>query len=70
MAPLRKCTVSRRFLRDVSRRRIFGTGPVRSGLDSVKIGTIEASDASKLGHVSAAQLRLVTGTLVHRLGGE
>ena len=44
--------------------------PVPSLIRCVKIATIEASDASKLGRVSAAQLRLVTRTLVHGLGGE
>ena len=44
--------------------------PVPSLIRSVKIATIEASDASKLGRVSAAQLRLVKRTLVHGLGGE
>ena len=45
--------------------------PVPSLIRSVKIATIEASDASTLGRISAAQLRLVTRTLVHGLlGGE
>lgn len=44
--------------------------PVPSLIRAAKIATIDASDASKLGRVSAAQLRLVTSTLVHGLGGE
>ena len=43
--------------------------PVPSVIRSAKIATIEASDASKLGHVSAAQLRQVARKLVRELGG-
>lgn len=43
--------------------------PVPSVIRSAKIATIEASDASKLGRVSAAQLKQVTHMLVRELGG-
>ena len=42
--------------------------PVPSVIRSAKIATIDASDASKLGRVSAAQVRLVTGKIKQRLG--
>ena len=41
--------------------------PVPSLIRSVKIATIDASDASKLGRVPAAQVRLVTGRLIEAL---
>ena len=44
--------------------------PVPSLIRSAKIATIDVSDASKLGRVSAVQLRRVTRTLLHGLGGE
>jgi mRNA interferase MazF len=43
--------------------------PVPSIIRSAKIATIEASDASKLGHVSAAQIRRVAQKLISELGG-
>ena len=43
--------------------------PVPSLIRSAKIATIDASDASKLGRVPAAQVRLVTGKLIQGLGG-
>jgi mRNA interferase MazF len=43
--------------------------PVSSVIRSAKIATIEASDASKLGRVSAAQIRRVAGKLISELGG-
>ena len=42
--------------------------PVPSLIRSAKIATIDASDASKLGRVSAAQVRRVTGKIRQRLG--
>ena len=42
--------------------------PVPSLIRSAKIATIDASDASKLGRVAAAQLRLVTSKIKQRLG--
>ena len=42
--------------------------PVPSLIRCAKIATIDASDASKLGRVSAAQVRRVAGTLVQGLG--
>jgi mRNA interferase MazF len=44
--------------------------PVPSLIRCAKIATIEGSDASRLGRVSAAQLRGVTRRLVRGLGGE
>ena len=44
--------------------------PVPSLIRSAKIATIDVSDASKLGRVSAVQLRRVTRTLLHGRGGE
>ena len=44
--------------------------PVPSLIRSAKIATIEVSGASKLGRVSAVQLRRVTRTLVRGLRGE
>ena len=41
--------------------------PVPSLIRSAKIATIDASDASKLGRVPAAQVRLVTGRLIEAL---
>lgn len=43
--------------------------PVPSIIRSAKIATIEASDATKLGRVSAAQLRQVVRKLISELGG-
>lgn len=43
--------------------------PVPSVIRSAKIATIEASDAPKLGRVSAAKLRQVTQKLLRELGG-
>ena len=42
--------------------------PSPSLIRSAKIATIDAADASKLGQVSAAQLRLVTGKLIQGMG--
>lgn len=42
--------------------------PVPSVIRSAKIATIDASDASKLGRISAAQLRRVTGQIRQKLG--
>ena len=42
--------------------------PVPSLIRCAKIATIDASDASKLGQVSTAQVRRVTGRLVQGLG--
>ena len=42
--------------------------PFPSLIRSAKIATIDAADASKLGQVSAAQLRLVTGKLIQGMG--
>ena len=42
--------------------------PVPSLIRSAKIATIDASDASKLGRVAAAQLRRVTSKIKQRLG--
>ena len=42
--------------------------PVPSLIRSAKIATIDASDASKLGRVSVAQVRRVTGKIRQRLG--
>ena len=42
--------------------------PVPSLIRSAEIATIDASDASKLGRVSASQVRLVTGKIRQRLG--
>ena len=42
--------------------------PVPSVIRSAKIATIDAADASKLGRVSAAQVRRVTGQIGQRLG--
>ncbi|MDE0083806.1 MAG: type II toxin-antitoxin system PemK/MazF family toxin [Gammaproteobacteria bacterium] len=42
--------------------------PVPSVIRSGKIATIDASDASKLGQISAAQLRRVTGQIRQKLG--
>ena len=42
--------------------------PVPSLIRSAKIATIDASDASKLGRVAAAQLRRVTSKIRQRLG--
>ena len=42
--------------------------PVPSLIRSAKIATIDASDASKLGRVSPAQLRRVTSKIKQRLG--
>ena len=42
--------------------------PVPSLIRSAKIATIDASDASKLGRISAAQLRRVTGQIRQKLG--
>ncbi len=42
--------------------------PSPSLIRSAKIATIDAADASKLGQVSAAQLRLVTGKLMQGMG--
>ncbi len=42
--------------------------PAPSLIRSAKIATIDASDASKLGRVSAAQARRVTGKIRQRLG--
>ena len=44
--------------------------PVPSLIRSAKIATIEASDASKLGRVSAAELKCVSRRLVRGLGGD
>ena len=41
--------------------------PVPSLIRSAKIATIDASDASKLGRLPAAQVRLVTGRLIEAL---
>ncbi len=41
--------------------------PSRSIIRSAKIATIKASDASKLGRVSAAQVKRVTGKIKQRL---
>ena len=43
--------------------------PSPSLIRSAKMATIDAVDASKLGQVSASQLRLVTGKLIQGLGG-
>jgi len=43
--------------------------PVPSVIRSAKITTIEASVASKLGRVSAAQIRQVAGKLISELDG-
>ena len=42
--------------------------PSPSLIRSAKIATIDAADALKLGKVSAAQLRLVTGKLIQGIG--
>ena len=42
--------------------------PSPSLIRSAKIATIDAADASKLGQVSADQLRLVTGKLIQGMG--
>ena len=42
--------------------------PVPSLIRSAKIATIDASDASKLGRVPAAQVRLVTERIIQGLG--
>ena len=42
--------------------------PVPSLIRSAKIATIDASAASKLGRVTASQIRLVTGKLLQGLG--
>ena len=42
--------------------------PFPSLIRSAKIAAIDAADASKLGQVSAAQLRLVTGKLIQGMG--
>ena len=42
--------------------------PVPSLIRSTKIATIDVADASKLGRVSAAQVRRVTGKIRQRLG--
>ena len=42
--------------------------PSPSLIRSAKIATIDAADALKLGKVSAAQLRLVTGKLIQGMG--
>jgi mRNA interferase MazF len=43
--------------------------PVPSLIRTAKIGTIEASDATRLGRVSAPQLRQVVQQLIRELGG-
>ena len=42
--------------------------PVPSVIRSAKIATIDAADASKLGRVSAGQVRRLTGKIGQRLG--
>ena len=42
--------------------------PSPSLIRSAKIATIDAADASKLGQVPVAQLRLVTGKLIQGMG--
>jgi mRNA interferase MazF len=43
--------------------------PVPSVVRTAKIATIEAADATRLGRVSAAQLRLVVARMVRELSG-